>query len=129
MKSLLTMVLVAMLLAGCAGGGGSSDCEQCTCDCPVVKMTDLDFFGTYYSPCVEYVRDLKALYESCGNYVTGQDTDACLWSEWNEGTPPNVCANRLQEIAYVNSLGDGDRCEHVNVDPGSMGSCEYGVWR
>ena len=118
MKRLAMMVLVAGLLAGC-----QAEAPEKVCDCPEVKMEDLDFFGVYYSSCVQYITDLKEFYDLCGRPDIIPDVQTCVWATWNNSTNSGGCVIRLKEIAEVMALPDP--CSMFRG--GRSGTCEYTI--
>lgn len=134
MKTFWSVVLSCLVLSACAPEPEPLDpadfeklCDQC---CPETKMEDLDFFGVYYSSCVQYITDLKALYKGCRDTTTVPDVATCVWILWEQGmtngSPTSGCTLRVLEIAEVMSLPVGDRCLKV-VPAGNLMLCEYGV--
>lgn len=103
-------------------------CELCSCKCAPTKMDDLDFFGIYYSSCVEYIIELKEVYNVCGDTKTIPDVDTCVWALWNggeaNGTPTSGCVKRLREVAEIKMLPQSEWCGRLI--PERM-LCEHGI--
>lgn len=115
-RAIMVLALAAAAAAGCEAANGG-------CRCPETRMEDLDFFGVYFSPCVEYVNDLQALYVHCGDYDTVPDVDTCVWHLWNEyGAGKGACVSRIVEIAEARR--DPLVCERIRPN---LALCEYGL--
>jgi hypothetical protein len=105
-----------------------AECQKCRC-----KMTDLDFFGTYYSSCVEAIRDIKALLDECGQGRVMPDVETCAWRWWNAGERNGTgiysgCTGYVAQAAWIRSQPPEDQCGYVcgpedGAEAGSCASC------
>lgn len=139
MIMVLAMGCLFLLGVGCAPAGDAdpekgeiSDCSVCAecaecqkCRC---QMADMDFFGTYYSSCVQAVRDSKALLDDCGRGEVMPDVETCVWYWWNDGRRngngrKSGCTRRVGEVAWVRAQPVEEQCDYV-CEPGEGVFCE-----
>lgn len=134
MRYLISLLCCLALVAGCDPESRekvdpASICEQCECKCPEpVKMEDLDFFGVYYSSCVEYLVELQEVYNACDDTETIPDVETCAWKLWNEGMPNggpySGCVARLREVAEIKMLPQAEWCDRLIPE---RVLCEHGI--
>lgn len=141
MKTFWTAIIVVVcLVAGCTPQAGMDGVngekgekgdpgEPGVCNCPEPpKMEDLDFFGTYYSSCVEYITELREVYVACDDTTTIPDVETCVWTLWNNGeangSASSGCVRKLREVAELKMLPQADWCDRLV--PERM-QCEHGI--
>jgi len=129
MRYLTSLLCCLALVAGCTTTervDPEAVCDQCKCDCPKTRMEDLDFFGVYYSTCVEYVTEMREVYVACGDSETIPDVGTCVWYWWEGGQPATGCAAMLSELAQVKALPQAEWCDHLRPKE-ERTPCKHGV--
>lgn len=139
MRYLISLLCCLALVSGCTPQNVTEEvdptavCDLCDCDCACecpapTKMEDLDFFGVYYSSCVEYLTELKEVYNACDDTETIPDVETCAWKLWNEGMtnggPYSGCVARLREVAEIKMLPPAEWCDRLIPE---RVLCEHGI--